>query len=472
MNLSKFLDSLSEVKPKFTLLVICLFLLALMAKGQVSELDAVDKFIKSELARQKIPGVSVAIIKDGKPIHVKGYGFANIEHLVAVKPETIFQSGSVGKQFTSAAIMLLVEDGKLKLDDKIAKHLGEVPESWASITIRHLLSHTGGMADYSNDFDFRKDYTEDDLLKIIRATPLVFAPGEKWQYSNFGYVTLGIIIRKASGVYYGDFLRDRVFKPLEMTTARVISETDIVPNRAAGYVLSKGEVKNQDWVSPTLNTTADGALYLSVLDMIKWNAGLEGGKLLKPESLAAMWSPIMLNNGKPYPYGFGWAVKTVNGSRLIEHGGAWQGFKSFIAKYADDKITVVLFSNLANMDPSKLAHGIAETFDPSLKPIPIKDTEPKITAEFKKLVENLTEGKADRKEFSPELQKALFDNPDRLFEFVKKLGAIKSFVLTEKNVEGSISVYRYNMVYEEMTLDLAIARDKDGKIVMFGLEPS
>lgn len=229
--------------PSKFLKICILFVLVLPIAGQTDPTAAVDEFVKAEMERKKIPGVSVAVIKDGKPVVVKGYGLANIEHNVPVKPETIFQSGSVGKQFTAFAIMLLVEEGKIGLDDKIGKYLGEVPESWANVTVRHLLTHTGGFTDYSRGFDFRKDFTEDDLLKIIKETPLAFAPGEKWQYSNFGYVTLGIIIRKVTGKFYGDFLTERVFKPLGMTTARVISERDIVPNRAAGYVLRNREVK-------------------------------------------------------------------------------------------------------------------------------------------------------------------------------------------------------------------------------------
>ncbi len=452
-------------------IVSLIFIGAAATLAQDSLAIKVDKFVTAEIERQKIPGISLAIVKDGKPLIVKGYGLSNVEHRVPVKPETIFQSGSVGKQFTAAAVMLLVEDGKLNLDDKIGKYLGEVPDSWGKITIRHLLSHTGGMTDYPNNFDFRRDYTEDELLKIIRETPLAFAPNEKWQYSNFGFVTLGIIIRKASGQFYGDFLRERVFKPLGMTTARVISEGDIVENRAAGYILNKGEIKNQSWVNPSLNTTADGALYLSSLDMIKWDEALENGKLLKPGSLAAMWTPIMLNSGKEHPYGFGWAVKTVNGQRLIEHGGAWQGFKAFIARYPDDKLTVILFANLANLDPAKLAHSIAEIVDPNLKPKPITDPDPKATAEFRTILEDLTTGKTNRDIFTPQLQKLLFDNPDRLFEFLKGMGPIKTFLPIERRVESSSVAYRYQVEYGEITLNLSIVRDTNGTIVLFGLEP-
>lgn len=225
--------------------------------GQDPVKMAVDEFVRGEMERQKIPGVSIAVVKDGKPIFVKGYGLANIEHQVSVKPETIFQSGSVGKQFTAFAVMLLVDEGKISLDEKISKYLGEVPESWKNITVRHLLTHTSGLTDYTQDFNLWQDYTEDELLKKAQGVPTAFAPGEKWQYSNLGYLTLGVLIHKVSGKFYGDLLQERVFKPLGMTTARVISEADIIPNRAMGYRLEKGELKHQTWVAPQFNTTAD-----------------------------------------------------------------------------------------------------------------------------------------------------------------------------------------------------------------------
>jgi len=328
----------------------------------------VDIFIKGEMDRQKIPGVSLAVVKDGKPLIVKGYGFANLEHQVRVKPETIFQSGSVGKQFTAFAVMLLVEEGKIGLDEKIAKYVGDVPAAWSNITIRHLLTHTGGMTDYPDSFDFRRDFTEDELLKWAKEIPVAFPPGEKWQYSNLGFVTLGIIIHKVSGKFYGDLLQERVFNPLGMATARIINEADIIPNRAAGYRLDKGKLKNQNWVSPSMNTTADGSLYLTVLDMIKWDDALTNRKLLSSGSYEQMWTPVKLNNGKAQHYGFGWALREVNGKRVIEHGGAWQGFKSFIARYPDNKVTVIAFANSSNTNPARLANGVAGIIDPLLKP--------------------------------------------------------------------------------------------------------
>jgi CubicO group peptidase (beta-lactamase class C family) len=324
--------------------------------------------MKAEIGRQRIPGLSLVVISDGRIVFAKGYGLANVEHQVPVKPETVFQSGSVGKQFTATAVMMLVEDGKIGLDDKISKYLADAPESWKDITVRHLLTHTSGTTDYPRDFDYRRDYTEDEFLKRAAAIPLAFRPGEKWNYSNLGYATLGFLISKVTGRFYGDFLQERIFKPLGMTTARIISESDIVPNRAAGYRIVKGELKNQEWVSPTVNTTADGSLYLTALDMAKWDATLYTEKLLKRSSIEPMWTPANLNDGKMHPYGFGWSLGGVRGQRVIQHGGAWQGFKSYIARYVDDKLTVVAFANLAQADAERIVRGVAAIYNPELAP--------------------------------------------------------------------------------------------------------
>jgi CubicO group peptidase (beta-lactamase class C family) len=180
---------------------------------------------------------------------------------------------------------------------------------------------------------------------------------------------LGVLIHHVSGEFYGNFLQGRVFRPLQMTSTRIISEADIIPNRSAGYRLVKGELKNQEWVSPSLNTTADGALYTNVLDLAKWDAALYTEKLLKKSSFDQMWTPVKLNSGKTSPYGFGWRVTEVNGHRLLEHGGAWQGFTMHILRYVDDKLTTIVMTNLdsGHSNPSKIAQGVAALYVPALK---------------------------------------------------------------------------------------------------------
>lgn len=337
--------------------------------GQNAIQTNVDEYVRREMQAQLIPGLSLAVMESGRIVLARGYGFANVELQVPVKPETIFQSGSMGKQFTATAVAMLVADGKLRFDDKITKYFSNAPSGWTNVTIRHLLTHTAGFANYfPKEFDLRSDYTEDELLEHIEKIPLEFSPGDKWSYSNLGYMTLGILIHRVSGQFYGDFLQERIFRPLNMNTARIISEADIIPNRAAGYTLVEGKLKNQEWVSPTMNSTADGSLYLSVLDMAKWDAALYTDKLLKQSALKEMWTPVRLNDGTTHGYGFGWQVGDIRGHPIIAHGGAWQGFRSYIARYPDDKLTVVVFANLRQSDPAKIAQNVAALYNPELVP--------------------------------------------------------------------------------------------------------
>jgi len=323
--------------------------------------DDVARFVRAEMATQHIPGLALLVARNGKPSRVEGYGMSNLELQTPVTGETIFQSGSVGKQFTATAVMMLVEAGKVGLEDPLTKYFPQGPQWWKGVTIRELLSHTAGFTDYPKNFDMRKDYTEADLLKIVEAIPPAYPPGSAWSYSNLGYLTLGILIHTVTGEFYGDFLQQRIFKPLDMSTTRIIDEADIIPHRSAGYRLVKGNLKNQEWVSPTLNTTADGSLYFSVLDLAKWDAALYTEKLLKRSSLQQMWTVATLSDGKPNSghYGFGWFVRSKNGHRVIEHEGQWQGFETQISRYVDDGFTVVVFTNLADARPQRVADGVA-----------------------------------------------------------------------------------------------------------------
>ena len=338
-----------------------LFSTQLFAADQAT--DPVRMFVHAEMRKQHIPGLTLLVSKSGKPIRTEGYGVSNLELSVPAKPETIFQSGSVGKQFTATAVMMLVEAGRVGLEDPLTKYFPGAPSSWRQVTVRELLSHTAGFTDYPKDFDEQKDYTEEALLKIVEAIPLAYPPGTSWSYSNLGYLTLGILIHKVTGEFYGDFLQQRIFRPLEMSTTRIISEADIIPNRSAGYRLVNGEVRNQEWVSPLLNTTADGSRF-SILDLAKWDAALYTDRLLNKSSLAQMWTVAPLRNGQPNSghYGDGWFIEVQDGHRLIEHEGQWQGFETQISRYVDDEPTVVVLTNLADAKPDLIAHGVASLY--------------------------------------------------------------------------------------------------------------
>jgi CubicO group peptidase (beta-lactamase class C family) len=368
--------------PRLRILLLTLIAPTVVAAQDVAHPreDSVDVTVSRLMASQNVPGAAVAIVQDGRIVKVRGYGFADVEHAVPVGPATIFQSGSLGKQFTAAAVLLLAEDGLLDVDDPITEHLTDVPAEWQDITIRHLLTHTSGLGAYEPRVNFRDDYTDEELLGEIAAADRSFEPGEAWKYSNSGYVVLGILINRLTGEHWGKFLRTRVFLPAGMGTARVISEADVVRNRASGYHLVDGELKNQEWVSPTFLQTGDGALYFSVLDLVAWEQALRDGLVLSAESVDAMWTRATLNSGRAVGYGFGWEISGPPAVPHVAHGGAWQGFRSYLVRYEDPAITVILLANSAEVDATAWAYAIASAHssalaDPVADPIVLPETE-------------------------------------------------------------------------------------------------
>ena len=320
----------------------------------------IDRFVSGEMSRQKIPGMAVAVVKNGEAVVAKGYGFANLEHQVPVTTHSIFQSGSVGKQFTAAAIVQLEERGKLRLDDNIARYLPPTKARWGSITVRQLLTHTSGLPEYEDEVDSRRDYSERQLTELVGLLRRRSAPGHKFEYSNSGYLLLGIIIRMITGTFHADYIRENIFEPLGMKTARIVSDADIVPNRVAGYRMSKDRILNQDWVSPTFNQTADGCYRLSLNDFLAWERGVRARALLKPESWSKIFTPVVLKSGKTHPYGLAWEIRQEGGQTVHGHDGSFQGFEAILTRYIEEELTIIALANLAEIDLAQVTQHLAE----------------------------------------------------------------------------------------------------------------
>lgn len=323
--------------------------------------DAVDAIATQALKQNGIPGLALLVMRNGSIKHIGTYGFANLEHRVPVKRDTVFQSGSLGKQFTAAAVLLLVERGKLALEDRIGKYLPARPPAWAPITVRQLLEHTSGIRDSEDGgevFDLRREYTDDEIIAVAESYPLDFPPGSRWKYNNMGYILAGILVTRVSGMFYGEFLAREVFKPLGMRTARIISDSEIVQNRAAGYVRVRSGVRNQDFVSAALNATADGSLYLSLDDWAAWIQALDRRALLSAESYASLWGYTRTTDGQEWPHGYVWDHAQIAGHEVLEFDGSWQGFRTAIERDPASALTVVVLANLAEADPLKIARAV------------------------------------------------------------------------------------------------------------------
>jgi CubicO group peptidase (beta-lactamase class C family) len=320
----------------------------------------IDRFVSAEMSRQKIPGMAVAVVKNGEVVVAKGYGFASLEHQVPVTTHSIFQSGSVGKQFTAAAIMLLEEQGKLRLDDKIASYLPRTKARWGSITLRHVLTHTSGIPEYEDEVDDRRNYSERQLTELVGLLSRRSPPGHKFEYSNSGYLLLGNIIRTVTGKFHGDFIREHIFEPLGMKTARIATDADIVPNRVAGYRMSNGRILTQEWVSPTFNQTADGCFLLSLDDFLTWERGVRTRALLKPEGWSQIFTPVVLKSGKSHPYGFAWEITQRDGQTVHGHDGSLRGFEAILTRYIEEELTIIALANLAEVDLVRITEHIAK----------------------------------------------------------------------------------------------------------------
>jgi CubicO group peptidase (beta-lactamase class C family) len=408
--------------------------------------DRMDDYVRAQMRKQQIPGLALAIMRDGQLVRVAGYGLANVELNVPVTLRTIFQSGSVGKQFTATAVMMLVEEGKIRLDDPITQYFDGAPEAWQKITVRHLLNHTSGIGAADGAINLQQDLTEEEWIAKAASVPVEFAPGEKWQYSNTGYAMLGFLIRKVTGMFYGDFLRERIFVPLGMGTARIISEADIIPNRAAGYRLVNGVLKNQEWVAPFLNTTADGALYLTILDMAKWDAALYAEKLLKRASLEQMWTPTRLNNGTTFPYGFGWFLGDQRGHTNIWHSGQWQGFSTYIGRYVDDRLTVVALCNLGSGNAGGIARAVAGLYQPALLPPtlmrPRPDPDPQRTRRLLSFLADLGTGSEREATLLTPARQANITPEERRY-YSERVQAMRSFAFLGSDDVRTRDVARY-----------------------------
>ena len=325
-------------------------------KPQSEMVARMEQIVQSYVPTKQFMG-TVLVSQNGKVLLDKGYGFANLEWQVPNTPTTKFRLGSITKQFTAASILLLEERGKLKVEDPVKKYMPDAPAAWDKVTIFHLLTHTSGIPSFTSFPDYESKQaqamTPQQLVDWFKDKPLEFEPGSKWNYSNSGYVLLGYLIEKISGQSYADFVQQNIFTPLGMKDSGYDSNSALIVHRAAGYSRGKDGPENAGFVNMTVPLSA-GGLYSTTEDLLRWEEGLFGGKVLKPESLAKMTTPFKED------YAFGLGVGTQNGHKRINHNGGIQGFNTSLAYYPDDKLVVAVLANLNGPFADQLAGQLAQ----------------------------------------------------------------------------------------------------------------
>lgn len=456
---------------------VAIALLATFGASVPGKADKIDDYITAQIKRLHVPGASLAIVRDGHITKAQGYGFANLELRSAATKETVYEIGSTSKQFTATAIMMLVEEGKVRLDDTITKYFPEAPQAWRGITIRHLLTHTSGIQNhvavphwldvFTTNLAFETAPSPDELLKMFFKLPLEFQPGETWAYDNTGYYLLGIIIEKASGKSYWRFLDERIFKPLGMNATRSTDPQPIVRNRASGYEWKNDHFENRPVLLPAIAFSA-GSLLSTVEDMAKWDAALYTEKLLKKSSLVQMWTPVATNDGAAAPsnYGFGWFIDSYHGHRLVQHSGGTPGFSSVIYRFIDDKLTIIFLTNHADRILDELAVDLAGICVPALKRADANtDPDPKTTAMLKDVVSGLLKGKSEPESFTPAMRIFLSTVTGKAFwKWFADHGELSSFIFSDREDRGDGQVLRYKINLGGNWYWFSILVTKDRKI--------
>ena len=328
--------------------------LLLSAVGYAQTPEArIEQIVQSYVAAHQFMG-TVLIAKGDNVLFDKAYGYANLEWQIPNTPDTKFRLGSVTKQFTAASILLLEERGKLKTDDLVKKYVPDAPAAWDKITIFHLLTHTSGIPSFTELPEYagleKEPTTPEQLVNRFKNKPLEFEPGSKFKYSNSGYLLLGYLIDKISGEKYPQFVKENIFTPLGMADSGYDVNAEVIPHRAAGYTPTppNGQIQNTGYIDMTIPYSA-GALYSTTRDLLKWERGLFGGKVLKAESLKKMTTPFKDN------YGFGLFISNADGHKKIDHGGGIEGFNTYLGYYPDDRLTIVVLANLNGGAPPDIA---------------------------------------------------------------------------------------------------------------------
>ena len=444
----------------------------------------IDAIVAKTIARAHVPAASIAIARDGEIVYAHGYGLRDLETKSPADGSTVFEIGSITKQFTAASVMLLVQAGKIELDAPIATYLPNVPFG-KTITVRNLLTHTSGLANYTELKNFmalaQRPASPTAVVASIAKLPLAFAPGTKWEYSNTNYVVLGMLVEKVSGESYPTFVRTRVIEPLHLTQTRY-SNTYLTSGNVAYPYEVDGAVPRRvkallglDWAYSA------GGLWSSAPDLVRWEDALYSGRVVDASSLAAMTTPAHLKNGESTAYGFGLMTSTVGGQREIWHNGGLPGYSTIDAYFPDQHLEIAVLGNALTFEPegvvrsvlAALVPSVATTLAATANATPAPGEDAAMTRLATSLLAQAQSGKVDRTLLSARMNAALTaDLIAGVSSQLAPLGKPKAITFLRKADSDGYRSYVYRIVWDAVSLDESFAIDGDGKIAGWLFRPS
>lgn len=448
-------------------LAFLLFLLPTTVKA-----DEADDIVRSWMAERQIPGAALIVLKKGNILKAANYGYADVGKEIPVTDMTVFEIASMTKQFTAAAVLLLVQDKKLRLDDPISVHLSGLPSTWNGITVRRLLDHTSGLYD---DWDEDNEYfqsrnSDQEFLEALKLSKMKFAPGERYAYSCGPFIA-GMIIGKVSGMPYSEFMRKRIFEPLGMSSTFVNGSEPATEAVALGYVLRDGKLQRGVNISKTAHARADVGISTTARDLVKWLSAHKNERFLKSESLREIFGFAKLNDGSTIPSGLGWWLNPIRGRPLRHHGGAFRtGFNSTINWYPRSDLAVILLANRFRSAANDTGHVIAGVYDPIYRTTSsrkvVLDPKPARTKRFYEMLSQLAKGKMD-------LPLAARSFPYRYYEPTDWLDLLEGADKMESLGCDNI-VRRGDRIFGERIKEICFYRisGKDSRPVSFLLDPN
>ena len=434
--------------------------------GRPSVSPRLDDHVNGIMERQHIPGMAVVILRNNQVQEIKGYGVADLETQQPVTPDTKFAIGSITKPFTAMAIMMLVEEGKVDLDQPISRYLTELPEEWEALTLRQLLSHTSGISE--NGF-WRKREQPNDFLKNTQAT-LDFPTGESWMYSNSGFYVAGLILEQVTGQTYENFMQDRIYTPLGMTQTQ--AKLAPSPTLATGYFWNERRERYKAVGDlPKINPFAfsAGNIISTARDMAKWSQALNQKTLLSAESYQHLWTTTPLKNGRIVQHGLGWFIDNFNGHSWMQHGGNVAGYSSGLLRAPDEQLDVIILSNNVDARGNAIARSIASVFEPSMSLVGMKtqsDPNPALTERYLALLQ----GKKESIPFAPELQLSRNTGRGKYWQKrMRKFRSIQSLDFIHTDMKDGDRTYYFKTTVDGKTAYPSVKVTQQEQVAGFGV---